>query len=306
MKNKLDDLDLNLLKLLRIVVETRNTHLAAEKLGISQTSVSRGLAKLRETFGDQLFIRKAHGVEPSKLAEHLAEAANAMLDPVIKVMDAYQDFDPLTFDREVSVYMHVFILEVHGKGIFNRLKKILPNAKFKFLNWQEQSLADTLNGDVDYLIQVEGIPLPQDIYTKTLKDIPLSIIARKGHPTLSQPYDWEDIHHLPIGRVIIEGVLSKHSPIELFYQSIGYQAEIRLVTHSLPLLVDNLKNSEMIYFSTRYISDYDQSLATYPLPPAPNSKASIKIIGGLLQTKRNDPLNQLLHREIEAFFKKLG
>ncbi len=60
---ELQDLDLNLLKLLKAVVETRNTHAAADKLGISQTSVSRGMAKLRETFGDQLFLRKAHGVE---------------------------------------------------------------------------------------------------------------------------------------------------------------------------------------------------------------------------------------------------
>jgi DNA-binding transcriptional LysR family regulator len=44
MKKKLQDLDLNLLKLLKAVVETRNTHAAADRLGISQTSVSRGLS----------------------------------------------------------------------------------------------------------------------------------------------------------------------------------------------------------------------------------------------------------------------
>ena len=63
------ELDLNLMKVLKAVVEEGNTHAAADALGISQTSVSRALAKLRETFGDQLFIRKAHGVEPSELAE---------------------------------------------------------------------------------------------------------------------------------------------------------------------------------------------------------------------------------------------
>ncbi|MFA0227725.1 LysR family transcriptional regulator, partial [Vibrio sp. 10N.261.45.A7] len=201
MKNKLEDLDLNLLKILRAVTEARNTHVAAEKLGISQASVSRGLAKLRETFGDQLFLRKAHGVEPSDLADNLAKASELMLDPIIEVLEFYQDFDPLTFDRQISIFMHVFILEVHGVEIIAALKKVLPKAKFRVLNWQKHSLAETLNGDVDYLIQLENLPLPQDIYSHTLKETPLSIIARKSHPVLSQEYDWNDIYNLPIGRV---------------------------------------------------------------------------------------------------------
>lgn len=305
MKKKLEDLDLNLLKLLRVVVETRNTHTAAEKLGISQTSVSRGLAKLRETFGDQLFLRKAHGVEPSQLAENLAAATKIMLDPVIKIVETYQDFDPLTFDSEVSILMHAFILEVHGKEIMAVLQKVLPNAKFKVLNWQEKSLTDTLNGDVDYLIQLDNLHLPQDIYCHTLNETPLSIIARKAHPILSQIYDWKTVQTLPIARVIVEGDNSKLAPIEVFYRSQGFEADIRLVTHSLPLLADNLKKSDMITFSTKYISDYDPDLAYYPLPDTQGAKSSLKLIGGYLQTKRSSPLNQLLHYSIQEFFDHL-
>jgi DNA-binding transcriptional LysR family regulator len=120
---ELRDLDLNLLKLLQAVVETRNTHQAADKLGISQTSVSRGLAKLRETFGDQLFIRKAHGVEPSELAEKLAEAADEMFTPLVKVVESYQNFDPLQFKGEVSIAMNIFMLEQWGDGIFSALRE---------------------------------------------------------------------------------------------------------------------------------------------------------------------------------------
>ncbi|MEF1341186.1 LysR family transcriptional regulator, partial [Vibrio rotiferianus] len=103
MDKNLEGLDLNLLRLLKVVVETRNTSVAAEKLGISQTSVSRGMAKLRETFGDQLFIRKAHGVEPSELAEKLAEAAEHMLTPFTQVLEAYQEFNPEEYEGSVVI-----------------------------------------------------------------------------------------------------------------------------------------------------------------------------------------------------------
>ena len=104
---ELRDLDLNLLKLLQAVVETQNTHQAADKLGISQTSVSRGLAKLRETFGDQLFTRKAHGVEPSelaeKLAEKLAEAADEMFTPLVKVLESYNTSSRLILPAKLTL-----------------------------------------------------------------------------------------------------------------------------------------------------------------------------------------------------------
>ncbi|WP_238322107.1 LysR family transcriptional regulator [Vibrio mexicanus] len=120
---ELRDLDLNLLKLLQAVVETRNTHAAAAQLGVSQTSVSRGLAKLRETFGDQLFIRKAHGVEPSELAEKLAEASSEMLLPLAKVVDSYRSFEPENFEGEITIAMNIFFLELNGPGIFDALRE---------------------------------------------------------------------------------------------------------------------------------------------------------------------------------------
>ncbi|GLS90121.1 LysR family transcriptional regulator [Psychromonas marina] len=305
MRNKLDDLDLNLLKLLRVVVETRNTHAAAEQLGISQTSVSRGLAKLRKTFGEQLFIRTAYGIEPSKLAVGLADATKMMLAPVLQAVDKYQGFDPLSFDREICIFMNVFLLEVHGRDIITLLGKVLPNAKFKILNWQQQSLTKMLDGECDYFIQLDNYSLPQDIYSYTLKNIPLSIVAKKSHPILSKPYEWNDIHHLPLGRIVIDGIISKHTPIEVLYEYHGYKANIRLVTHSVPLLFDTLKQSSMIILGSTYIAEMDDELASYPLPPSPVSLTSIKILGGYLQTQRNEPLSQLLDKTIQRYFQQL-
>lgn len=110
MIKSLAQFDLNLIKLLKAVVETKNTHAAAQQLGISQTSVSRGLAKLKETFGEQLFLRKAHGLEPSELAKKLADAADEMLIPIIKVMESYNSFDPQHFDGKVSIVVNTYLL----------------------------------------------------------------------------------------------------------------------------------------------------------------------------------------------------
>ncbi|GEK14213.1 LysR family transcriptional regulator [Aliivibrio fischeri] len=302
---ELRDLDLNLLKLLQAVVETRNTHQAADKLGISQTSVSRGLAKLRETFGDQLFIRKAHGVEPSELAEKLAEAADEMFTPLVKVVESYQNFDPQQFTGEVSIAMNIFMLEQWGDGIFSALREALPVASFKLVYWQEQSLNEMLNGQIDYLLLFSQFQLPQEIYQHRLKDIKLSLIARKDHPVLSKSTALEDIHHLPITRILADGINSKRAPVEDFYLARGYKANIVLTTHSIRVLLNKLKHSDALSFGSTLVTENEPELSCYPLPTVPKEMRSIQINGGYLQSKRGFPLNQLLHQTMQNFFDKV-
>ncbi len=299
---ELRDLDLNLLKLLQAVVETRNTHQAADKLGISQTSVSRGLAKLRETFGDQLFIRKAHGVEPSELAEKLAEAADEMFTPLLKVVESYNNFEPLQFTGEITIAMNIFLLEQYGDGVFSALREALPNAKFKLVYWQEKSLGDMLNGQVDYMLHFAQFPLPQEIYQHRLKEIKLSLIARKNHPVLSQSSALEDIHHLPITRILADGINSKRAPAEDLYSAKGYKANIVLSTHSIRVLLNKLKNSDAISFGSTFMTENEPELSCYPLPILPKEMRTIQINGGYLQSKRGFPLNQLLHQTMQSFF----
>lgn len=302
MKDKILDLDLNLLKLLKAVVDTGNTHAAADQLGISQTSVSRGLAKLRETFGEQLFIRKAHGVEPSELAEKLAEASTQMLTPIFKVVESYQDFNPTLFNGEIKIAMNIFFLELHGDGILTALREAFPNASFKLDYWQEHSLADVLNGDIDYLIHFEGYPLPQEIYCHTLEDVELCLVAKKDHPILRSSSDWSAIHQLPIARVIIDGINSKHSPVEQVYLSKGYTPQVSLVTHSVRVLINTLLNTDAIMFGSSYVCRLDERLSSYSLPELPKSMRHIRVIGGYPQAKRGYPLNQHLHQIISSYF----
>lgn len=298
----IQDLDLNLLRLLKAVVETRNTHAAADKLGISQTSVSRGIAKLKETFGDQLFIRKAHGVEPSVLAEKLAEATNEMFTPLVKVVESYQDFDPMEFDGDVTIAMNIFFLELYGDGIFQVLKEALPKASFKMVYWQDDTLGEMLSGNINYMIHFAAFPLPQEVYLHKLQDIKLCLIARKDHPILTKTSAWEDIHHLPITRLVIDGVNSKRSPVEDLYISKGHKAKCILVTHSVRVLINMLENSDAILFGSNVMTPLNPNIDSYPLPPIPKEMRQVGINGGYLQTKRGFPLYQLLHQTMQSYF----
>ena len=74
-------LDLNLLRVFDAVARERHVTRAAERLNLSQPAVSNALARLRVALGDELFLRRPGGVEPTAMALNLAgPVAEAMTD----------------------------------------------------------------------------------------------------------------------------------------------------------------------------------------------------------------------------------
>src|SRR5258708_31601006 len=75
-------IDIYGLECLRLVVNERSVTKAADKLGISQPSMSNVIARLRRVTGDQLIVRHADGMGATPLAEALVETGGAFLDPL--------------------------------------------------------------------------------------------------------------------------------------------------------------------------------------------------------------------------------
>ena len=66
----LRDVDLNLLLLFQHLLEDRNISSVARRLDLSQPAVSNALRRLRQAFGDELFVRTAQGMQPTPRAQH--------------------------------------------------------------------------------------------------------------------------------------------------------------------------------------------------------------------------------------------
>jgi DNA-binding transcriptional LysR family regulator len=64
--------DLNLLTVFRALDETRHVTRASRLLGVSQPALSHALRRLRDVFGDPMFVRTPKGMALTPLAESLA------------------------------------------------------------------------------------------------------------------------------------------------------------------------------------------------------------------------------------------
>ena len=95
--------DLNQLRTFVVLYELRSVTAAAERLRVTQPTVSYTLARLRERFGDELFRREGHVMVPTALATQLfgpLHEALAQIDATVAEPDA---FDPSRFSGELTL-----------------------------------------------------------------------------------------------------------------------------------------------------------------------------------------------------------
>ena len=98
-------MDLNLLVVFHQLMVERRVSAVADTLGLSQPAVSNALARLRRSFGDELFLRTPRGMEPTPLAEQLAEPVAAALALLQGAVTQRSEFDPSSSTRAFSLGM---------------------------------------------------------------------------------------------------------------------------------------------------------------------------------------------------------
>jgi DNA-binding transcriptional LysR family regulator len=96
-------LDLNLLRVLQVLMEERNVSRAGRRLGLSQSATSGALARLRRALSDPLLIASPQGMVPTPRAERLAPAVRAGLAVLSAAIDDRPVFEPTRSERLFAI-----------------------------------------------------------------------------------------------------------------------------------------------------------------------------------------------------------
>ncbi len=178
--------DLNLLVVFETLFEERHVGRAAGRLCLSQSATSHALGRLRDLFGDPLFVRHPRGIEPTLRARDLAPAIAAALSQIRGVLGPVAAFDPATLQRTFRLATHDYGLAAVIVPLMNVLRQEAPGVDLRCVSLPPEQVVDALDrGDLDGAIggfhgfaaaRIDRLTLFSDRFVG---------VARQGHPKLS-------------------------------------------------------------------------------------------------------------------------
>jgi DNA-binding transcriptional LysR family regulator len=100
---RLRRLDLTVLLVFLGLMRRRKATEVGRELGLTQSAVSHALRRLREIFGDELFLRRPHGLEPTAVAIAAEAPIQAAVDQLRAALAAPGGFEPANAEGLVRI-----------------------------------------------------------------------------------------------------------------------------------------------------------------------------------------------------------
>ncbi|KFC68347.1 LysR family transcriptional regulator [Massilia sp. LC238] len=176
------NIDLNLLSVFQEVYRERQISSAARKLGLSQSAVSNALARLRRSFGDELFVRTASGMQPTPLATQMAEPIGVAMAQVALALNQRSRFDPATSSRRFVLAM-TDVGEIYFMPtLIERCKLLAPLVEISSMRAGSLALKEEMEGGRVDLAVGPFEDISEALYQRQLFRQPYVTMMRKGHP----------------------------------------------------------------------------------------------------------------------------
>lgn len=174
-------IDLNLLLVFASLLRTRQATATAQSLGVTQSSVSHSLAKLRDVFGDELFIRRPQGLDPTARARALQPTIDQIIELTRSAVRAIE-FDPATAQRLVRIAGSDYPCTLLAAPLLQRFERDAPNLRVSFRPLvRQKALAAVANGELDFAIG-PFVGDSERFTRRLLWEDDYWVAARKGHP----------------------------------------------------------------------------------------------------------------------------
>jgi len=299
--NKFNNCDLNLLNVLRLMIEMRSVSKVANKVGVSQSALSHTLKRLRAQLDDPLFHKTASGMEPSQRALEIYQAIKEPLESLTSALQVVQTFDPklsqYSFVLGTSDYFEKLLLT----SIVQHLSIEAPSIKLRCVNYDDLQLNKELI-NIDLAFGRHTNP-PENLYKQTLWRDRFVTVVNEGHTriikdkiTLKQFINEKHILISPTGSgtSLVDSELAKK----------GLKRDIALTSRIFNTPVEIVENSELITTMPERLARHSANIekVRFLQPPISMQSFEMNMLWGPL--KHKEPAHQWLRQTILTIAKQ--
>ncbi len=222
---RLASVDLNLLVVLDELLRSQSTVVAAKRLGRAQSSVSHALGRLREVFGDPLFVRTGAALRPTSFAEELVAPLRAQLDSLEQLLGQATDVEPSRLDRTFTLSAPDWAVILVLPPLMARLRREAPGVDVVLRSFRMDVDRSVQSGEVDVALCVRFQPLSGLVAQRLLEE-PFVCVAHRDHPSVREGVTLDA--YAAAGHVLVAPYELPGSPLDDALARLGHRRRIAL------------------------------------------------------------------------------
>lgn len=291
-------LDLNLLVAFDALVTERNVTRAAARLCIGQPAMSHALARLRETFADELLYREGAAMALTEKAGLLAPRIRQLLLATQALAFADVPFDPAKLDQPFHLALNDPLEALLLPGLVARLRQKAPGLMLSVQPipaWQQLERLDDgeIQLAVGYFPKVRSVHEQRALYNATFACVfNPALVALASPPDLSALAGLPHIHtsYTGHGPGLVDRAFQRH---HLRRQVVAQTA----TPLSIPFVV---KQSPLVAILPDLVTRLFEAHADLRIEPLPLEDLSLPISMVFHRRDQSDPLVGFIIRELLA------
>ena len=201
-----DRLDLNLLRVFDAVMEERSVVRASQRLHLSQSALSHALARLRDSIGEELFVRTGKGLAPTDYAMAISGPLRAALQGMRGALaSASSPFQPASARRTFVIAASDYVCAILLPYFQRQLRQEAPLVDLVIKPSTRANLAEQIDlRRIDLAIGMFG-GMPERLRSQALMEQDEVLVAWRGHPAAQRDITLDDLSSYPLAAVSAGG-----------------------------------------------------------------------------------------------------
>lgn len=179
---RLEQLNLNLLLALHWLLVEQSVTLAARRMGVSQSAMSRTLGQLRVLLNDRLFVPVGRRLEPTQRAVTLRQPLADAIDTLRNLLRADEPFDPTRIDGVLRLAATEHAMAAVVQRLVGALRRAAPQLAVHIEPADADVFSQLSGGRLDLVVAPKIGPTPKGLFSQHLFEEHFVTVLRRGNP----------------------------------------------------------------------------------------------------------------------------
>ena len=178
-------INLNLLICLHYILKEQSVSLAAKRMFVSQSAMSKSLAQLREHLNDPIIVRNKGRIEITATAKGMQQQVEHIVSSAINFFEN-TTFSPKKSQKKFSVLCDEVTMQLFSPSLIKKITASAPLISVSLIPTFSEALNQLASGSIDLALLFSQEDNTQ-LYTHTLLNDELLVVMNKQHPLADQP-----------------------------------------------------------------------------------------------------------------------